>query len=97
MAGTILPRGIFGIALAAAPQANCFVSSDTGETGCGAHMTLNQGYVCHTMWTENECTKSSARRELYAIDLEFALKSFCDELKDCHVKWSTDNLAAAKR
>ena len=38
--------------------------------------------------------KSSTWRELYA--LEFTLRSFCGELKDSRVKWSTDNRAAAK-
>ena len=28
---------------------NCFVYSDASGTGCGAHMTLNQEYICHTM------------------------------------------------
>ena len=50
---------------------NCFVYSDASSTGCGAHMTLNHEYVCHTMWSENERMKSSTWRELYAI--EFAL------------------------
>ena len=38
--------------------------------------------------------KSSPWRELYAI--EFALRSFCGELKDSRVKWFTDIRAAAK-
>ena len=45
-------------------------------------------------WSENEGMKSSTWRELYAI--EFALRSFCGELKDSRVKWFTDNRAAAK-
>ena len=45
---------------------NCFVYSDASGTGCGAHMTLNQEYRCHTMWSENERMKSSTWRELYA-------------------------------
>ena len=73
---------------------NCFVYSDASGTGCGAHMTLNQEYVCHTMWSENERMKSSTWRELCAT--EFALRSFCGELKDSRVKWFTDNRAAAK-
>ena len=28
---------------------NCFVYSDASSTGCGAHMTLNQEYVWHTV------------------------------------------------
>ena len=27
---------------------NYFVYSDASGTGCGAHMTLNQEYICHT-------------------------------------------------
>ena len=73
---------------------NCFVYSDTSGTGCGAHMTLNQEYMCHTMWSETERMKSSTRREFCAI--EFAPKSFCAELKDSHVKWFTCNLATSK-
>ena len=71
-----------------------FVYCDASGTGCGAHMTLNQEYICHTMWSENERMKSSTWRELYAT--EFALRSFCGELKDSRVKWFTDNRAAAK-
>ena len=73
---------------------NCFVYSDASGTGCGAHVTLNQEYICHAMWSENERMKSFTWRELYAI--EFALRSFCGELKDSHVRWFTDNRAAAK-
>ena len=74
---------------------NRFVYSDAcSGTGCGAHVILNQEYICHTMWSENERMKSSTWRELYAI--EFALRSFCGELKDSRVKWFTDNRAAAK-
>ena len=73
---------------------NCFVYSDASGTGCGANMTLNQEYICHTMWSENERMKSSTCRELYAI--EFALRLFCGKLKDSRVKWFTDNRAAAK-
>ena len=43
---------------------------------------------------KEECAKSSTWRELYAI--EFALKSFCFSLENSHVKWFTDNQAAAK-
>ena len=46
------------------------------------------------MWSENERMRSSTWRELYAI--EFALRSFCGELKGSRVKWFTDNRAAAK-
>ena len=73
---------------------NCFVYCDASRTDCVAHMTLNQEYICHTMWSENERMKSSTWRELYAI--EFALRLFCGELKDSGVKWFTDNRAAAK-
>ena len=73
---------------------NCFVYCDASSTGCGVHMTLNREYVCHTMWSENERMKSSTWRELYTI--EFALRSFCGELKNSRVKWFTDNRAAAK-
>ena len=29
---------------------NSFVCSDASGTGCCAHMTLNQEYICHTNW-----------------------------------------------
>ena len=73
---------------------NCFVSSDASSTGCSGHTILNQEYICHNMWTEEEKRKSSTWRELYAI--EFALKSFDVALSNSHVKWFTDNQAAAK-
>ena len=55
---------------------------------------MNQEFVCHNMWTEEEKRKSSAWRELSA--LKFALSSFVSVLNDSHVKWFTDNQAAAK-
>ena len=75
-------------------QPNKFVYSDASAIGCGAHMTLNEEYICHTMWNELQSVKSSTWRELYAI--EFSLESFSSVLRNSHVKWFTDNQAAAK-
>ena len=72
----------------------CFAYSDASSTGCGAYTIMNQEFVCHNMWTEEEKRKSSTWRELSAI--EFALSSFVSVLNDSHVKWFTDNQAAAK-
>jgi hypothetical protein len=73
---------------------HCFIYSDASGTGCGAHMTLNQDYICHNMWSKEEGAKSSTWRELYAI--KYALESFCTTLENSHVKWFTDNQGAAK-
>ena len=72
---------------------NCFDYSDASPPGCGAHMTLNQEYICHNMW-KDERSKSSTWRELYAS--EFALKSFHPLLKGSYVKWFTDNEDVAR-
>ena len=46
------------------------------------------------MWTDSERLQSSTWRELSAI--EFSLQSFAPVLKGSHVKWFTDNQAAAR-
>ena len=81
---------------------NCFVStcpshfvySDASATGCGSVIGFNDEYVCHKMWTEFESSQSSTWRELHAI--EFSLQAFAPVLKGSHVKWFTDNQAAAR-
>ena len=55
---------------------------------------FNNEYVCHRMWTDSESLQSSTWRELCAI--EFSLQSFAPVLKESHVKWFTDNQAAAR-
>ena len=71
-----------------------FAYSDASDTGCGSQITMNETILCHKMWLPHEKAKSSTWRELAAI--EFAIQSFKDVLKASHVKWSTDNQAAAK-
>ena len=73
---------------------SCFAYSDASDTGRGSLITLNETTVCHKMWLPHERAKSSTWRELAAI--EFALLSFTEVLKGSHVKWFTDNQAAAK-
>lgn len=73
---------------------NYFVYSDASATGCGAHMVLNQELVCHKMCHEDKNTKSSTWRALAAI--EFTLQSFYSFIEYSHLKWLTDNQAAAK-
>lgn len=46
------------------------------------------------MWKDCERLQSSTWGELYAI--EFSLRSFAPVLEGSHVKWFTDNQAAAK-
>ena len=55
-------------------MSSCFLYSYASGTGCGVHTILNQEYICHNTWTEEESRKSSTWREWYAI--EFPLKSF---------------------
>ena len=71
-----------------------FVYSDASATGCGSVIGFNSEYVCHKMWTGSESLQSSTWRELSAI--EFSLQSFAPVLKGSHVKWFTDNQAAAR-
>ena len=71
-----------------------FAYSDASDTGCGSLITMNETILCHKMWLPHEKAKSSTWRELAAI--EFAIQSFKDVLKASHVKWFTDNQAAAK-
>ena len=71
-----------------------FVYSDASATGCGSVIGFNSEYVCHKMWTGSESLQSSTWRELSVI--EFSLQSFAPVLKGSHVKWFTDNQAAAR-
>ena len=71
-----------------------FVYSDASATDCGSVIGFNDEYVCNTMWTEFESSQSSTWRELHAI--EFSLQAFAPVLKGSHVKWFTDNQAAAR-
>ena len=71
-----------------------FAYSDASDTGCGSLITMNEIILCHKMWLPHEKAKSFTWRELAAI--EFAIQSFKDVLKASHVKWFTDNQAAAK-
>ena len=45
------------------------------------------------MWDDTESQRNATWRELCAI--EFSLRSFAPILKSAHVKWYTDNRAAA--
>ena len=68
--------------------------SDPSASGCGADISLDSQHVCHKLWDSSEASKSSTWRELAAID--FAIESFSSVLESSHVKWYTDNQAAAK-
>ena len=59
-------------------EPSCFVYSDASATGCGSTITLNKEFVCHKMWEQHECHKSSTWRELAAI--EFSLLAFVEVL-----------------
>ena len=71
-----------------------FVYSDASATDCGSVTGFYNEYVCHKMWTEFESSQSSTWRELYAI--EFSLQAFAPVLEGSHIKWFTDNQAAAR-
>ena len=68
--------------------------SDASATDCDSVIGFNSEYACHKMWTGSESPQSSTWRELSAI--EFSLQSFAPVLKGSHVKWFTDNQAAAR-
>ena len=57
-------------------------------------VSLDSQHVFHKLWDSSEASKSSTRLELAAID--FAIESFGPVLESSHVKWYTDNQAAAK-
>ena len=71
-----------------------FGFSDASAYGCGAVISLDSRNVCHRLWDSSEAFKSSTWRELAAID--FAIDSFISVLESSHVKWYTDNQAAAE-
>lgn len=73
---------------------HCIVYSDASNTGCGAVITIDKDHICHRLWDSCEVSKSSTWRELQAI--AFALQSFSPLVSSSHVKWFTDNQAAAK-
>ena len=73
---------------------HCFVYSDASATGCGAKLTLDKTHISHELWKEEDREKSSTWRELSAIS--FSLEAFSKLLEYSHVKWYTDNQAAAK-
>ena len=71
-----------------------FVYSDASANGCGSVIGFNNEFVCHKMWTEFESSQSSTWRELYEI--EFYMQAFPPVLKGSHIKWFTNNQAAAR-
>jgi hypothetical protein len=73
---------------------HCFAYSDASATGYGAKITLDKTHISHKLWKEEERDKSSTWRELSAV--LFSLESFSNLLEYSHVKWYTDNQAAAK-
>ena len=73
---------------------NVFGFSDASASGCGADISLDSQHVCHKLWDSSEASKSSTWWKLVAI--YFAIESFSSVLESSHVKWYTDNQAAAK-
>ena len=71
-----------------------FGFSDASASDCVAGISLDSQHVCHKLWDSSEASKSSTWWELAAID--FAIESFSSVLESSHVKWYTDNQAAAK-
>ena len=71
-----------------------FGFSDASASGCGADISLDSQHVYHKLWDSSEASKSSTWWELAVID--FAIESFTSVLESSHVKWYTDNQAAAK-
>ena len=71
-----------------------FGFSDTSASGYVAVISLHSQQVYHKLWDSGKASKSLTWRELAAID--FAIKLFGSVLESSHVKWYTDNQAAAK-
>ena len=67
--------------------------SDASNVACGGFLDGNSA-VCHRMWNESECVKSSTWRELKAI--HFCLISFHQLIAGSSVKWHADNQAAVR-
>jgi hypothetical protein len=78
------------------PRAECsrIVFSDASSTGFGGYVVNIGKTVAHGLWDNIESQKSSAWRELKAVDL--VLKSISHELSSRRTKWFTDNQSVAK-
>lgn len=77
-------------------KAECsrIVCSDASGTGFGGYIVDVNNTVAHGQWTYNESQKSSAWRELKAVEL--VLKSLAHELSGRRTKWFTDNQSVEK-
>ncbi len=73
------------------PRVECsrIVYSDASNTGFGGTIVNMADTVAHGLWDNSESLRSSAWRELKAVEL--ILNSLSHELSNRRVKWFTDN------
>ena len=76
------------------PDAVRVVYSDASDTGFGAYTVEHAGEVAHGHWDPLEAQQSSTWRELRAVGL--VLDSLMVKLKNCTVRWFTDNQNVAR-
>ena len=70
------------------------VYSDASDTGFGGYTVEHAGEVAHGHWDPLEAQQSSTWRELRAVGL--VLNSLMVKLKNCTVRWFTDNQNVAR-
>ena len=76
------------------PGAVRVVYSDASDTGFGGYTVEHAGEVAHGHWDPLEAQQSSTWRELRAVGL--VLDSLVVKLKNCTVRWFTDNQNVAR-
>ena len=70
------------------------VYSDASDTGYGGYVVEHGPCVAYGQWTEQEAQQSSTWRELTAVLR--VLMSVATKLKNCRVRWFTDNQNVAR-
>ena len=76
------------------PGAVRVIYSDASDTGFGGYTVQHAGEVAHGHWDPLEAQQSSIWRELRAMGL--VLDSLMVKLKNCTVRWYTDNQNVAR-
>ena len=71
------------------PSAVRVVYSDTSSTGYGGYCIEHGDQVADGQWLPEEALWNSTWRKLKAVRL--VLKDFGPKLKNCRVRWLTDN------
>lgn len=70
------------------------VFSDASSIAAGSYIVDCKDSVFHSMWSDDEKSKSSTFREIRAVKL--ALRAYGENLKDQSVKWFSDSQACVQ-